>query len=47
MIISNIPDEKLPTLPFIGKYEFAPLLMKGIILAVVFYLIETKILTAL
>ena len=47
MILSNIPDEKLPTLPFIGNYDFAPLLMKGIILAAIFYLIETKILSSL
>ena len=47
MIMCNIPDEKLPVLPFIGNYDFAPLLMKGIILAGVFYLIETKILTNL
>jgi hypothetical protein len=45
MIICIIPEQKLPTLPFIGNYEFAPLLMKGIILAGSFYLIETKILT--
>lgn len=47
MIICNISEDKLPTLPFIGKYEFAPLLTKGIIFAVAFYIIETKILTIL
>jgi len=46
MIVVNIPVEKLPTLPFIGNYEFAPLLMKGIILAGGFYLIEIKILSS-
>jgi hypothetical protein len=45
MIIYNVPEEKLPTLPFIGNYEFAPILMKGIILAGAFYLIEIKILS--
>ena len=47
MLVSNIPDQKLPTLPFLSNYEFSPMLMKGIILAGVFYLVDTKILTCL
>jgi hypothetical protein len=47
MIIYNIPETKLPTLPFINNYEFAPILMKAIILAVGFYFIETKLIISL
>ena len=47
MLLSNIPEEKLPTLPFLSNYEFSTMLMKGIILACVFYIIETKVLTSL
>jgi len=47
MITCNIPNEKIPKLPFIDQYEFTPLLIKGIVLAVLFYIVETKILSTL